>query len=593
MNYAAIIHNSCDNMCYPLDYDNIVISVTTGKDIKKVILHYGDPFSNGILGGEESWDGQTLEMTEVTELRHSYIWSAKIHLPYKRCRYFFEIHSEDEVCYFTEDGAKSPEIFEQADSNRPDFCFPWLNPSDVYMPPEWVNETIWYQIFPERFCNGDPAISPKYVKKKWGTSTTVISYKDFYGGDIKGITDKLDYLMELGITGLYLTPINSSCSNHKYNTRDYYEIDPNFGDVNAVKTFVREAHKRGMKVMFDGVFNHSGHDFAPWQDVIKNGPKSKYYDWFMINKWPFEYNKNNRGINAKKGNYYTFGFFDGMPKLNTNNPEVIDYFLDVCTYWVETFDIDAIRLDVANEVSHKFCKALRHRMDSLKEDFFILGEIWHNSIQWLRGDEFDSVMNYTFQTLINDFWAIESYTKKDFMYGVNQCFSIYPRQINSILFNLLDSHDTIRLITKLGNIDKFYQQLTVLFTMPGTVCIYYGTEIALEGGYDPDCRRCMPWDEIESHKFDDRIDKVKTLITARKAKAALRNQNYCFNDLIDDDRVISYTKESESECIQVILNCSTNDYTIDVKPDDIIFCNLYENLTLKANGTIVYKTERG
>lgn len=591
MNLSAIFHKSCDNFCYALDDSHIVINLRTGKDIDKVILHYGDPFVSGIMGNS-SFTGKSLNITEKFLLRDNYIWSATVSPEFKRCRYFFEIFSGDESIFYIECGFKTKSEMEGYTGHRQDFFFPWINPSDVYTPPAWVNETVWYQIFPERFCNGNPSISPKNVKKKWGTSSTRMGYRDFYGGDIEGITSRLDYIKDLGITGLYLTPINFAGSNHKYDTYDYYEIDPHFGDIDSVKTFVKEAHNRGIRVMFDGVFNHCGSNWSKWIDVKENGPDSPYYDWFMINKWPFSKTPGFSN-NAKNGNYYTFAFFDGMPKINTNNPEVINYFLDVCTYWVETFDIDAIRLDVANELSHTFCTALKERMLSIKKDFYILGEIWHDSTQWLRGNEFDSVMNYPLQSSIDEFWQNTSLTKEDFEYSINRCMTMYPKQVTDVLFNMLDSHDTIRLITKLGSIDKFYQQMVVLFTMPGTVCIYYGTEIGLEGAHDPDCRRCMPWMEIENGDFDDRLNNFKALIHYRKSNLIFRTNNYTFNHLFDDSRIISYIKSDGNKQLQIILNCSETDINIkNINNSEILFSHLYDNNILRSNGSMIFYTRR-
>ena len=142
--------------------------------------------------------------------------------------------------------------------------------------------------------------------------------------------------------------------------------------------------------MLDGVFNHCGYYFKPWQDVLEKGQDSQYYDWFMINEWPLDFK---HGA-AKKGSFIHLRFFDNMPKLNTNNPDVRKYFIDICANWVENYGIDGLRLDVANEVSHRFCKELHARLKDINPDIYILGEIWHNALPWLRGDEFDAVMNY-------------------------------------------------------------------------------------------------------------------------------------------------------------------------------------------------------
>ncbi|MBE5927435.1 MAG: alpha-glycosidase [Lachnospiraceae bacterium] len=587
MNLSAIYHKSCDNMCYALDEDNVVITIRTGKDIDKVIIHSGDPYTSGTMGGCNTWYGDPTEMTERVELPDYFLWSVTIKPPFKRLKYYFEVFSKKESTYYIESGFRTKKEMFICTGEREDFQFPWLNPSDVYKAPAWVNDTIWYQIFPERFCNGNPDISPKGTKA-WPKKSSKITFWDKFGGDIEGITSKLDYIKNLGISGIYLTPINTAPSTHKYDTADYYEIDPHFGDIETVQNFVSEAHKRGIRIMFDGVFNHCGTMFSKWQDVLEKGPDSKYFNWFMINKWPLLESKLYKPVNSLNGVYYTFGFFDSMPKLNTNNPEVIDYFLDVCTYWVKTFDIDAIRLDVANEVSHTFCKALRQRLLSLKPDFYLLGEIWHDATQWLRGDEFDSVMNYPFSESANEFWLKPDSTKESLQYSINRCYSLYPKQVNNILFNLLDSHDTARLINRLkGNLDKLYQLLVLLFTMPGTVCIYYGTEIALDGGHDPDCRRPMPWAAIEAGKYNDRIDMIKKLISLRNDNKVFKSDKYSFTNISDDNRIVSYTKTYQDTTIEIVLNCSKSILTYTVDSDDILFANLYDNKTLKPDGALV------
>jgi glycosidase len=484
-----------------------------------------------------------------------------------------------------EDRFYSPKEYLTYKGRRQLFTFPWMNSSDIIKTPRWVNDTIWYQIFVDRFCNGNPDINPKDVLP-WRSPDKQVKYLDYFGGDIAGITSKLDYLQDLGVTGLYLTPICKSKSNHKYDTISYTMIDPAFGTDEDMAYMVSQAHNRGIRVMMDGVFNHSGILFKPWRDVVKNGPDSKYYDWFMINSWPFK----NKGYssNARNGNYYTFAFSDNMPKLNTNNPKVIKYILKVVTSWVNKYDIDGLRLDVAGEISHTLCKELNKTLKAMKPDFYILGEMWHDSMTWLRGDEFDSVMNYPFGDSINDFWADNSKTSMDFEFAINRCYSMYTEQTNNVLFNLLDSHDTIRLISKLKDVYTFYQQLTVLFTMPGTVCIYYGTEVALEGSFDPDCRRCMPWDKINKGDYYKQISIMKSLIKLRKNHSCLRGNNYSFVNISENNRIICYHRYDDEEKICVILNCSHEDYAININKNNVLFSLGYSEQRLGAKGVIVY-----
>ncbi|MFC2387452.1 alpha amylase N-terminal ig-like domain-containing protein, partial [Treponema socranskii] len=350
MNFAAIEHRSFDNYCYPLDKDTLSIHIRTGKDIRRVTLVWGDPFDRGLMGGAWNWIGKRTEMTDVRELPDHLWWSLTVKPEFKRCQYYFELDDGEQTLCFVENG-----FFTQADLKKQTFpfifIFPWMNEADICTPPEWPENTVWYQIFPSRFCRGGKADTNAY--RKWAPPDKTVTNEERYGGNLQGITDKLDYLVRLGITGLYLNPVNRSPSQHKYDTTDYLRIDESFGTNDDMKRLVSEAHKRGIRVMLDGVFNHTGTDFFAWQDVLKNRGKSKYASWYIVNNFNFA-----GSGKARHGDYYTFAFADGMPKLNTNNPEVREYLLNVCETWVKEYDIDALRMDVANELSHVFCREL-------------------------------------------------------------------------------------------------------------------------------------------------------------------------------------------------------------------------------------------
>lgn len=583
MDFNAIYHRSNDNYCYPLNDNQLIINIKTGYDIKYVNIIQGDPFSKGILGGEETWTGTPINIPFKKRLSNQLWWTTTLEPEFKRLKYYFELQTSTETWYFFEDGFLNKEQMELEGRKMQCFIFPWMNSADIFTPPTWVNETIWYQIFPDRFCNGSKENDPKGTLP-WRTNGPV-KKGDFYGGDFKGIYDKLDYLHDLGITGLYLTPINLSPSNHKYDTTDYLQLDPSFGTPEEFKQIVSKAHSLGIRVMLDGVFNHSSTQFAPWLDVCENGPKSSYYDWFMVNEWPFD----TSGQAAKKKQYFSFAFYDGMPKLNTNNPEVIEYFLQVCEKWMTTYQIDGLRLDVANEVSHLFCKELRARLKSINKDFYILGEIWHDALPWLRGDEFDSVMNYPLTQGIKNYWIDSSLNKEYFEYTINLCYTRYMHQTNDVLFNLLDSHDTKRLRSEVNSIDEFFQQLALLFAMPGTPCLYYGTEIALEGDCDPDCRRCMPWEEIDLGKYKERIALVKNLISLRKAEPLLRCSNFHFPNTFKNQRILEFRKTNYcGNYIEILINCSNEDLML-ASNGNVLFSRHYEDSVLLKHGILFRK----
>lgn len=586
MNFSAIYHRTSDNYCYPLNENQLIINLKTGYDVKQVFLWYGDPFATGILGSNDKFDGERIDIPFKKRLKNHIWWTTTVEPEYKRCRYFFELVSnEGDTYFYFEDGILTQHEKDISGKMLQCFTFPWLNKSDINVTPNWVNSTVWYQIFPERFANGNPNINSKYVQP-WREGK--VTNEDRFGGDLQGIINKLDYIENLGINGIYLTPIFKADTTHKYDTIDYMEIDPEFGDKETFRELVDKLHSRGMRIMLDGVFNHCGNLNPMWQDVLENGPKSKYFDWFMINKWPFDKER----PDTKDKSFYSFAFTAKMPKLNTNNIEVIEYILSVCEYWVREFDIDGIRLDVANEISHKLCKVMRERLKAIKPDIYILGEIWHDSIKWLLGDEFDAVMNYPLTNSIADFWLNKELTKEDAEYTINRCYTMYMQQTNDVVFNLLDSHDTPRLINRVKNIDIFYQQLAVLYTMPGSPCIFYGTEVALEGGADPDCRRCMPWEKIEAGYYDERINTIKQLIKLRKEDNAFKGRNFHFPNTIKNKRVMEYIKLDEygNDETEIILNCSDEDVSVKAG-GKILFSRLYENDIIKPNGILIRKNQ--
>ena len=581
MDFNAVYHRANDNFCYPLDEKRLVINIKTGYDVRYVNIVQGDPFATGILGGGEAFEGTAVNIPFSKRLKNQVWWTTTMEPPFKRLKYYFELITDTEKWYYFEDGFVSEAQMQLEGRSRQCFVFPWMNPADIPVTPDWVNETVWYQIFPERFCNGDASNDPEGTLP-WREEGSVRN-EEFFGGDLQGILNKLDYLTELGINGIYLTPINESPSSHKYDTTDYMRIDPHFGSEETFMQLVEQAHARGIRIMLDGVFNHCGEFFAPWQDVLQKGPESEYYDWFMINEWPLSFEEGA----ARKGQFYTFAFYDNMPKLNTNNEKVRDYLLGVCETWVRKYGVDGIRLDVANEVSHVFCKELRRRMKAINPDIYILGEIWHDAMPWLRGDEFDAVMNYPLGESIKDFWIDKSLTNADFEYTINRCYTGYMQQTNDVLFNLLDSHDTKRLRSDVKSLSEYYQQLAVLFTMPGSPCIYYGTEIAMEGGHDPDCRRCMPWNAIEEGKYDDRIQFMRELIELRKKEPLLRDRNFHFPNRFANPRVIDFQKVGWSDnYIEVILNCAEEDVQVE-REGEILFSRLYMDDQLLKSGILI------
>ncbi|GCF95588.1 alpha-glycosidase [Enterococcus florum] len=512
MNQAAVYHRPESEYAFLYTPETMRIRLRTARnDIKKVELISGDPY----LLTKEKWYLNRQPMKKITAtLDHDY-WQIEVSADYRRLAYgFYLTDQEGREAFYCDQGLLEDQQMDVTQDNIY-FRMPYFHEIDRFKVPDWVHKTVWYQIFPERFSNGDSTNDPEDCLP-W--ESKLPDREDFFGGDLQGIIDRLDYLEELGINGLYLCPIFSAPSNHKYDTVDYYEVDPHFGDKRVFKELVQKAHERGIKVMLDAVFNHLGKDSRQWRDVLKNGQDSKYADWFHIHSFPATYQPIPDSEFGDAITYETFSFVPTMPKLNTANREVQEYLLDVAAYWIREFDIDGWRLDVANEVDHHFWKKFHETVLEEKSELYILGEIWHSSQRWLQGDEFHAVMNYAFTESLKDFYLDQSMDAKEMIDRMNRQQMLYCDQANEVSFNLLDSHDTPRMMTLCNNDQQLLKSaFAFMFLQKGTPCLYYGTEVGLAGGPDPDCRRCMPWE-----KQDEALKEFfKKLIALRKRYASL------------------------------------------------------------------------
>ena len=346
--------------------------------------------------------------------------------------------------------------------------------------PEWAKNKVVYQIFPARFATDQPVAKDLWYK-------TPLRREDLKG-NLRGIIDRLDHLQELGVDVLYMTPVFQSDSVHKYNTDDYYKIDPSFGTKEDLKELVEKAHGRGMRVILDAVFNHSSKQFFAFADIAEKEERSAYLDWYFVEGFP---------LRAKMGeipNFKTFSYFGGMPKLNLKNPQVEEYFIQVGKYWIRECGIDGWRLDVADEIGHRFWKRFRDAVKEEKPDALIVGEEWHYGGDFLEGDEWDSVMNYHFYNAVMDLVAREEISASQFMDSLGFLRGNLHPSTCQVLWNLIDSHDTERFFYSTGrNRAKHRLAAAVQLLLPGMPMIYYGDEYAMDGDRE-DCRRGMVWD---------------------------------------------------------------------------------------------------
>lgn len=539
MEYSAIFHDMDKRFCYAIDKDLFVIRVQVKKDdMKEVILHYEDKY----IPIERKDTRMTLPMKKVATSQFHDYYEAQLQMHLICLRYFFEFTDmQGEKVYYG-----NYEFDKECITNRDRMfdCPQNLREEEMFEVPQWAANKVVYQIFPSRFATTQP------VDKKLWYKAPITPMDDLHG-NLRGIIEHLDYIKDLGIDVVYLTPIFKSNSCHKYDTIDYYQVDPSFGTTEDLKELVQKSHERGMKVVLDAVYNHSGREFFAFQDILEKGEKSKYLDWYFIDELP------PKGEWGEIPNFKCFGYYGGMPKLNLKNPEVEKYITDVACYWIKECDIDGWRMDVGDEISHFFWKNFRKAIKAVKKDMLIIGEIWHYAGDFLEGDEWDTVMNYPFYLNLIDLLADEKINVSQFVQNLGYLKGRLNKKCYPLMWNLIDSHDTARFL-HLCHDNKKKQHLAAAFQllMPGMPMVYYGDEYAMPGANDPDCRRGMYWDEEYQDK--EMYNWYKKLMQIRKAHACIVEGEMIETITNDDEDTIVMIRKNGEETIAMLFNCGNS-----------------------------------
>jgi len=442
--------------------------------------------------------------------------------------------------------------------------------------PEWVRDAIFYQIFPDRFAKSLSVPKPAHLDE-WGAAPTGHGYQ---GGDLVGVVEHLDYLVDLGINAVYFTPIFQSASNHRYHTHDYEKVDPMLGGNAALRRLIDACHARNIKVVLDGVFNHASRGFFQFHDILENGADSAYLDWFSVNEFPL-----NAYDHAKAPAYKAWWNLHALPKFNIQTPAVREFLLNIGRHWVE-FGIDGWRLDVANEIDDDdFWREFRRRIRAVNPEAYIVGEVWSDSTHWLNnGDMWDAVMNYQFTKACIAFFIGDDFNQAElrrtslyppgpsdvstFRRNIERLLALYPKNVTFSMLNLLGSHDMARFLT-LANGDRSALKLATLFQMtyPGAPSIYYGDEIGMTGGHDPANRGAFPWQATKTWDTD-MLHEFQRLIALRKSHSSLRRGT--FQTLHADDDVFGFARRDAAETIVVVLNSSTSTKFVNMNIQTIL-----------------------
>jgi neopullulanase len=437
--------------------------------------------------------------------------------------------------------------------------------------PDWVKDAVFYQVFPDRFATSTRVHKPSNLEP-WDSLPSLHGYK---GGDLLGVVEHLDYLVDLGINALYFCPVFQSAASHRYHTHDYYQVDPMLGGNAALREVLDRAHERDVRVVLDGVFNHASRGFFQFHDVLENGFESAYVDWFVIRDCaqplnPYDVEAIAAGRPKWETNYQCWWDLPALPEFNTDHPDVREFLWDVATHWIE-FGIDGWRLDVPEDIDDPdFWREFRTRVKAANPEAYLLGEIWHPAQEWLAGDRFDAVMNYVFNRACQGFfggtrldaevkpggYTLEPMRAEAFARRVDEMLALYDPEINLVQFNLLGSHDTPRILSILGG-DRARLELAVLFQMTfvGAPCIYYGDEVGMTSvpvvGHEG--RASMSWDE-RAWNVELR-EAVKRAVALRREHAALRRGTFVPLYADDASNVYAFLRRVEQETLLVAFNC--------------------------------------
>ena len=466
-------------------------------------------------------------------------WEAELHGKFHRLYYYFEL-SGGETLFFSGGVFLSTPSEERSEY----FKFPFNHRADITRVPDWANDAVVYNIFPDSFASSKCAVTGVGSEKRLGCALS----RSQLGGTINGIRSNLDYIASLGVNCLYLNPVFAAGQYHKYDTIDYLHIDPCFGTDEDFRALVDESHVRGIRVILDGVFNHCGAQFFAFRDVLEKQVQSRYAGWFYRLQFPVRYPDA-----GEKPNYECFCYERLMPKLDTANPEVRDYLCGVGEHWLREYGTDGWRLDVADEVDDAFWREFRRRCKAVKSDALLIGEVWGDARHWLGGDMLDSAMNYDFRNHCRHFFAEGNIDARTFAGRCADMLMRYKRQTASVQLNILDSHDTGRFLSLCGG-DTRRLKLAVLFMccFVGMPCIFYGDELGVEGQDELDYRCAMPWQDGDR----DLLRFYREVIALRRAHPALRHGELRFLRAEPGEHVLVFERKTGVERLVITINAS-------------------------------------
>lgn len=508
-------------------------------------------------------------------------YEAGIRSPYNRICYYFRLEKgEDWTYYYADRFTRELSDFyigdKIVDGRSGYYQYPFILKEEIPDVPEWFKTAVVYNIFPDSFASGKRSLQTGEKEVTLGDGRIC---RRRLGGTIKGITENLDYIQEMGFTCIYLNPVFTAGEYHKYDVLDYYHIDPGMGTEDDFRELVDKLHERGMKIIIDGVFNHCSWEFFAFLDVVEKGEASRYCKWFYHLDFPVK-----RPVSEDQIPGYTcFAYERKMPKLNTSDREVQLYFADVGAYWVREFHVDGWRLDVANEIARSFWRRFRAAVKKENPDAVLIGEVWEDAQTWLRGDAFDSTMNYDFRRICKEYLASEKPDALVAAYGFERMRLRYPTSVVYGQLNLLDSHDVPRFLSLCGGDSARWKLACILLMlMPGAASLFYGDEQEIKGVTEEEYRSGMNWAVNGTQRgFIWKLAEIRKFYTDGKTE-------YSPKWSLVSDGMFAFDRKNENGTMTAVINAGDAKELWLPETGILLLESGYENHTLPENGYVIW-----
>lgn len=577
---AAVLHVPLSQYAFAESEHTLTIRIRAKKkNLSGCFLYYADRVCR-----KTPIEFKEIPMWICAEDAYFEYFEAKIDSPYNRICYYFKLVKEQEWIYyyadrFTEKLADFYVDGQMIDGRSEYYQYPFILKEEIPDVPEWFKTAVVYNIFPDSFASGKKQLQKKVGEKCLEDGRICRSR---LGGTIKGISENLDYIQGMGFTCIYLNPIFAGGEYHKYDVLDYYHIDPCLGTEEDFQELVEALHGRGMKIIIDGVFNHCSWEFFAFEDVIAKGRNSRYCKWFYNLEFPVRKPESEGEI----PNYTCFAYERKMPKLNTAEREVQMYFSDVGAYWIKKYHVDGWRLDVANEIDRNFWRNFRLAVKKANPDAVLIGEVWENAQTWLRGDAFDSTMNYEFRRVCKEYLAVDNPDSVLAAYQFEQMRLRYPTNIVNGQLNLIDSHDVPRFLSLCrGNLERWKLACILLMLMPGVPSLFYGDELGIWGVAEKEYRREMAWDKQEMF-----CEFIRELIGVRNNYIDSKT-DYRPDWQMIREGLFAFRRRNQRNEITVVLNPGKEQTVSRVDEEKLLLAAGYEDGMIQENGYYICRSE--